>query len=105
MLRFVLRVLGLWLVAGAVVMAVLDGARSIAGGAVSVTPLGELWFRVHPFSLNLSQAVIERNLLPAIWDPGIVTVLLAPAALVFLVLGLLLVLVGRRRRRRDPTGA
>lgn len=69
-------------------------------GAVRLTALGQLWYWVHPGSLNLSQAVIERYIHPVLWDPVIITVLLAPAALVFLVIGIVLGLIFRRRGRR-----
>src|SRR3546814_20829278 len=61
---------------------------------------GELWFMIHHASLNLVQAVVQRYLLPALWDPVLVTVLLWPAALTPAGLGLILVVAFRPRRRR-----
>ena len=43
MLRFLSRFLGFWLVAAAVVMGVVDGAKSIAASAVVTTSLAEVW--------------------------------------------------------------
>ena len=40
-------------------------------------------------SLNLVQAVVQRYLLPALWDPVLVTLLLLPAWIVVGVPGLL----------------
>jgi hypothetical protein len=69
-------------------------------GAVRLTALGQLWYWIHPSSLNLSQAVVERYLHPFLWDPIIIHVLLAPAAAVFLAIGIALALIFRRRKRR-----
>jgi hypothetical protein len=102
MIRFILRLLGLVLLGAAVVAATVDGARSIAASGLVLTPLGETWFRADPGSLNLVQAVIQRYVLPEIWDPGIVSVLQLPTALVAAVLGALFMLIGLPRERRDP---
>jgi hypothetical protein len=69
-------------------------------GAVNLTALGQLWYSLHPGSLNLVQAVIERYVHPFLWDPIIISVLLTPASLVFVVIGIVLALLFRRRKRR-----
>jgi hypothetical protein len=93
----VLRTLGLWLVVLAFVALVVDGTRSIAASALVVTSFGETWYSLHPPSLNLSQAVVERYTFPVLWDPVIVSILLAPTWAVLGVLGLLVAFLGRRR--------
>jgi hypothetical protein len=98
MLRFLARFVGLWLLAGALVALVVDGAKSIAAGSVLTTPLGLLWYSVSPDSLNAAQAGIQRHVLPYLWDPVIQSILLLPAFVVFGVLGALLMLAGRRKR-------
>ncbi|MEM9442102.1 MAG: hypothetical protein AAGA73_16800 [Pseudomonadota bacterium] len=50
-----------------------------SNGGYQPIAAGELWFNLHPYSLNLSQAVIQRYLLPSLWDPVIVSVLQWPA--------------------------
>ena len=62
--------------------------------------VGELWRDLHFGSLQLAQAVVQRYLHPALWDPAIVWVLLLPAWLVFAVPGLALSILCRKRRRR-----
>ena len=71
--------------------------------------LGQLWFTLDSFSLNLAQVVVQRHLnLPGLWDDGIVPhLLLRPAwesilsiFIVLMMLGGLLSLLGSRRRRR-----
>lgn len=83
----------------------LAGLASAAASAVEwyqtgefrLMAAGEMWFRLAPDSLNLVQAVIQRYLIPELWDPVLQTVLLWPAAAVLLVPGLLLIRVCRRR--------
>jgi hypothetical protein len=69
-------------------------------GAVRLTALGQLWYWIHPGSLNLVQAVVERYVHPFLWDPIIINLLLAPAAVLFLVIGILFALIFRRPKRR-----
>ncbi len=73
---------------------------SIEAGAHQPLPVGKLWFIIDPPSLNLAQAVVERYLLPALWDPIILFLLQRPAWLVFGLPGVALLLIFRSRRRR-----
>jgi len=71
----------------------------------ALRPLGELWYRLSPGSLNLLQAIVERYIWPPLWDPAIVGVLRLPALLVFAVPALIILagcygFGGRRRKRR-----
>lgn len=79
----------------------------LGGVPIFVQTGGEYWFKTDPESLNLAQAVIQRNLHPDLWDPLLVAVLLWPVAAglglvvgLFAVPGLVLVSLFRRRRRR-----
>lgn len=73
-----------------------------AGAPFHLTAGGELWFRLDQGSLNLTQAVIQRHVAPALWDPVLVTLLLWPATFTLMGGGFILVLAfqGRRRWRR-----
>lgn len=44
---------------------------------------GEIWFALSPNTLNLMQAVTQRYISPALWDPAIVSVLKLPAVAIF----------------------
>ncbi|MBN7761536.1 MULTISPECIES: hypothetical protein [Nitratireductor] len=99
MFRLIFRILALFALAVAVVMAVIDATRSIAASALIVTPLGESWYSVSPDTLNLSQALIQRYTFPVIWDPAIIYILTLPGWLVFAVLALLFHAIGYRRKR------
>ncbi|HEX6979719.1 MAG TPA: hypothetical protein VF342_10515 [Alphaproteobacteria bacterium] len=101
--------IGRWLgwafLALALAMAAYDVWVFLDTGAIAPLELGRVWYAIHPGSLNLVQAVIERYVHPFLWDPVIFTLLLQPAAVVFGVIGLVLVLVFRRRKRRWRSGA
>ena len=61
--------------------------------------LGQLWYDLNRSSLNLVQAVTQRYAHPFLWDPIIVSILLSWAFAILMVLGLLLLVVFRRRAR------
>ncbi|MBO6825535.1 MAG: hypothetical protein JJ879_04990 [Sneathiella sp.] len=90
---WILFIIGLGLV-GAELLA------SLQAGEWAPLFLGQLWFDLHSESLNLVQAVTQRYLLPFLWDPMITTLLLAPAWVTFLIPGIILTLLFRRRRNR-----
>ncbi|MEP0521702.1 MAG: hypothetical protein ABJO09_19305 [Hyphomicrobiales bacterium] len=98
MIRFIFRILGFWLFAGAFVALVLDGARSITSGDLIITPMGSTWFSLNSGSLNLAQAVIQRNVHPYAWDPVMISILEAPTWLVVGVIALLFIAIGKKRR-------
>lgn len=81
-------------------------AVAAAGNGMISQPLGQVWFQNHVASLNLTQAIIQRRLLPELWDPGLVTALgwpswmaLSAFGVVFLLIGGILVSATRRRAR------
>ena len=99
MIRTVLRILGFGLLAVGLFLLFRDLWTSLEAGEIAFVAGGELWYRLHPASLNLLQAAIQRHVAPELWDPGLVAVLLAPASVILSVLGgLLMALVSRRRR-------
>ena len=68
-------------------------------GSFAPIVLGQLWYDLHPASLQLLQPAIQRHIHPALWDGIIQPLLLWWAFPVLIVLGLLLLLLCRRRRR------
>ncbi|WP_169569496.1 hypothetical protein [Sneathiella limimaris] len=70
---------------------------SLRAGEWTPQLLGQLWFELHPESLNLTQAIIQRYLIPQLWDPVVVEILLWPAWLVFAIPGVALLLLFRQR--------
>ena len=97
-MRFILRFLGLWLLAGAFVALIVDGTASIAGDAIRFKTLGETWFAIHQNSLLLLQPAIERHVAVWLWDPVIATLLQQPTWMVLGILGVIFILLGRKKR-------
>jgi hypothetical protein len=94
-----LRIFGVWLLLLAMVAAVVDATKSLAGGgAWVVTPMGEQWQVLSPDSLAASKAWIETNAGKFLWDPVMTTILHAPTWVVFGILGVLLYWLGQKRK-------
>lgn len=70
-------------------------------GELQFILLGELWYNLFPEGLNLTQAIVQRYLLPSLWDPVILTFLLWPAWLEFLLPGLILIILFRKKKSRN----
>lgn len=100
MIRYIFRLLAMLSLTVAVILAVIDGARSIAASELVLTPLGKSWYAASPETINLAQAIVQRYLFPAIWDPFMIWVLNQPGALVMAAIAALLYMAGYRRRRR-----
>jgi hypothetical protein len=99
MIRFLLRFLGLWILAAAFVALVRDGTRIIAAGnAIFFTALGKDWYDISPNSLQLLQPAIERHVAVWLWNPVIQTVLEQWTWLVLCVIGSILILLGRKKK-------
>lgn len=96
-----LRLLALMFLILAAAVAIIDLAASLgAGEAPRLAALGEWWAWLHRDSLLLLQPAVERHISPALWDPGIQTVLEWPAALELAILGGVFGLLALWRRRR-----
>jgi hypothetical protein len=95
MVRFVLRALGLMLLAAGFVGLVIDATRSIANSAVTFMPLRDLVATVSPRSLAVLEPTV-KGVAAVLWDPVATTVLLAPAAVLGVVLGALLLWLGQK---------
>jgi hypothetical protein len=95
MIRFLLRSIGLWLLAGAFVALVIDGMRSVAASRIVLTTIGEAWSVMHRPSLEFFRAHIEGNYPAWVWDPVAIDFLLAPLWIALGVLGILFALLGR----------
>ncbi len=91
------RLLCLDLIVLAAAIVALDLVSGLSGaGLLAFVSLGDLWGRLSAASLNLLQAIVQRYLFAALWDPVLVTLLLLLAWLVFGASGLLLYISGRK---------
>ena len=97
MIRFLLRFIGLCLLASAFVFFVYDGTKSIANQRVFYSKVGDVWAIVDQNSLNQVQAWIKQKALWA-WDPYAVTAFDLPTWVVLAILAMILILLGRKKR-------
>src|SRR5438094_698709 len=99
MIRFVFRFLGLIGLASAFVFLVYDGTRSIANGTVDLITLEKFWNETYSKS---PQDVLRPLVAPIanwLWDPVTVGVLHAPIWLILAIVGSLLMILGRKKKR------
>lgn len=98
MIRFVLRFLGLLLLALAFIFLVYDGIRSISDGNVLLTRASEIWSIINDNSQTAFQAFVERRAGADIWQVAVAPVLAQPASAVAGVLGIILIILGRKKK-------
>jgi len=102
MIAFLSRFFGIWLIAGALVAVVVDGAKTIAAASLTMTQLGFTWFTLSPGTLMAAKGFIQQNLESYVghwlWDPLIQWFLLLPTWAVLGAAGGTLAYLGRKRR-------
>ncbi|MFC5067701.1 hypothetical protein [Flaviflagellibacter deserti] len=97
-MRFLVRMIGVFLFAAAFVALVIDGTRSIAGNALYLSSLGESVKLVWPNGMEAIENSL-RSLYESLWDPAGSWLFAQPAFVVLGLAGLFLMLIGRRRPR------
>jgi hypothetical protein len=98
MIRFILRFLGLCLLATAFVFFVYDGTKSIANQQFVYLRVSELWADIDQHSLNAVQDWFRQKVLWA-WDPYMQAVFELPTWVVLAVVAIILVMLGRKKRK------
>ena len=98
MIRFVLRFIGLLLLALGFIFLVYDGIRSISDGSILLTRTSEVWNIVNDGSLTALRAMVERRAGADIWQVAVAPVLEQPASAVSCVLGVVLIVLGRKKK-------
>ncbi|MGB7257655.1 MAG: hypothetical protein ACRECC_00880 [Pseudolabrys sp.] len=98
MIRFLFRFLGLLCLAGAFILVIYDGMKSIAGNAVFITNVRALWDIINASSLQSLKPLVETRIGPWAWDPIVVTALTWPSWAVLGVFGIVLIMLGRKRK-------
>ncbi len=93
-MRVIVRIVGWLLLIAALVLLGLDLLDFYRMKSFEPMAAGQVWFRIDVGSLNLAQAVVQRYLHPAVWDPAIAWVLTQPAFAVVGLPGLLLAWLG-----------
>jgi hypothetical protein len=98
MIRFLFRFIGLLLLALAFIFVIYDGMKSIADKNLVFTKIGQFWIDVHTSSMQLFQAMVERYTSADVWRLVAQPILDQPAVVVFGVIGILLILLGRKKK-------
>jgi len=98
LIRFVFRLVGLWILAAGFVALVRDGTKSIAGNAIFITRLGDDWNNIQASSLESLKALVERYAGASGWEIVTNYVLAAPTWLVLGIIGSFLILIGRKKK-------
>jgi hypothetical protein len=97
MFRLISRAVGLWILAGAFVAAVIDGMKSIAASVPVVTSAFAAWSELAPSSLGALRGIVEGRVGAAAWSATTATVLALPTWLLLGAIGAGLIALGRRR--------
>ncbi|MBY8978087.1 hypothetical protein KHP62_19915 [Rhodobacteraceae bacterium NNCM2] len=96
-----IRILGAVIFLIGLLMLIADLVTGLTSGSgIEIRALGSWWAEVDRDSLLLLQPAVERHLSPALWDPGIQTLLEWPAAPQFMTLGAVIWLIGRLVKAR-----
>ncbi len=98
MIRFVVRLAGFILLAAGFAALVVDGTRSIAANGLLVTPSAVL---LGSHQLGIEQFLVQR-VHPLAWNPGLISLLRLPLALLLGIVGLGFVALARRPEK--PVG-
>ena len=98
MIRFLLRFVGLLLLALGFIFLVYDGIRSISDGGLLLTKASDIWNILNDRTLAAFQLWVEARAGAQVWQSGIAPVLEQPASAVAAVLGVVLILLGRKKK-------
>src|SRR5882672_1333344 len=98
MIRFLFRFIGLLLLALAFIFVIYDGMKSIADKNLVFTKIGQFWIDVHTSSMQLFQVAVERYTGAEFWGLVAQPILDQPAAAFFGIIGILLILLGRKKK-------
>jgi hypothetical protein len=98
MFRFLFRFVGLVSLAAAFCILIIDGVKSIADSKIHISNVQYLWNEITPASLQNVRIIIENRVGGWAWDPVFVGFLTAPSWAVLGLAGILLILMGRKKR-------
>jgi hypothetical protein len=100
MIRFVFRFVGLLCLALGFIFLVYDGTKWIADQKFFVSSVGTIWSNVHQNSLVALQPLVERYVGTWFWQNVVQPYFLdQPVWLVLGIVGAILILLGRKKRK------
>jgi hypothetical protein len=97
MIRFLLRFIGLCILAMAFVLFVYDGTKSIANQHVVYSKFVDVWAIVDQTSFNQARAWLEQKAAWA-WDPYMQKIFELPAWGVLAIVAMILIVLGRKKK-------
>jgi hypothetical protein len=98
MIRFLFRFIGLWFLAAGFIFLIYDGMKSIADQRIFITTTRGVWTAIHQNSLGSVEAWVAAHA-PAWAMRGLnLAILEQPTWLVLGVVGIVLILLGRRKK-------
>jgi hypothetical protein len=101
MFRFLFRFAGLVVIALSFLFVVYDGTKSIADQTIYISRVASIWENIHPSSLSAVEPAVETLAGAWVWNDVIQPYFLEqPTALVLVVIGALLVLLGSKKKPR-----
>jgi len=98
MIRFLLRFIGLVALAAAFILVIYDGTKSIASNGMSITSVRALWQLINEASLAKLEPLLKSYGGGLLWDPVMTGILSAPSWALLGILGIIFILLGRKRR-------
>ena len=98
MIRFLLRFIGIVLLALAFIFVIYDGMKSIADHMLYATRIEQFWTEVNSGSLQGLRESVELHTGTPIWRWLIQPLLEQPIAMVFGLLSVALIILGRKKK-------
>lgn len=102
MIRFLVRTLGFWLLAGGFAAAVIDGMSSIAAAAPRLATAAQSWKSVFPATFESASTSLAATTGPAVRDAVFGLLAVVPTCLLLAVLGIVLMAIARDRSDERP---
>jgi len=98
MIRFLFRFIGMICLAAAFILVIYDGTKSIAANNLYFTSVRTLWELINVGSLQKLKPLIEPYAGGILWDPAMLGILAAPSWSILGGFGILLLMLGRRKK-------
>ncbi len=98
MIRFLFRFIGMICLAAAFILVIYDGTKSIAANNLYFTSVRTLWELINAGSLQKLKPLIEPYAGGILWDPAMLGILAAPSWSILGGFGILLLMLGRRKK-------
>jgi hypothetical protein len=99
-MKFLSRVLGTWLLGLALILVIIDSTKSAASGTLTLTSFADTWRSLHESSWTTAFNAIMESVAPISGQAYAQYVFGLPGWTIFGVVGILLLLLGRRRAGR-----